>query len=95
MEENGHVFQFSLYKNSVIEHGKDGINKFYRFLAKNHSNKNYFEVKGIDCNFEEQTHVGLSKITTFNKYNVDILGNMHRVEKEELQLEFKIDNKMI
>ncbi len=96
LEGNCQEFCFSLYKNSIIELGDKEEIRMYRFLSKNHNTKNYFEVKGIDAEFSKQTYVGLTKkIKICNKYNVDILGNLYKVEVEDLKLEFSLDNKMI
>lgn len=96
LEENGHEFRLSFYANDIIEFGDNDKTSIFKFLAKNHSAKNYFEVKGIDKKLDKQTYVGLTKTTTIcRKYNVDMLGNMYPIEKEALVLEFKLDNKMI
>ena len=94
---NGLEFKYSFYKNNIIELiNKDGKTEIFRFLSKSHSNKNYFEVKYIDKKEDERIYRGITrKIQTVNKYNVDILGNLHKVEEERLKLEFKLDNKMI
>lgn len=96
LKENSQEFCFSLYKNSIIELGNDKeINK-YRFLAKNHSSKNRFEVKEINKTLNKQKHITLKKdFNICNKYHVDILGNMYKIQKEKLKLEFKLDNDKI
>lgn len=96
LEKNNHEFMFSLYKNDIFEIGNEnGIEK-YRFLAKNHSNKNMFEYKFIDKKTQKQMFITAKKDTTiFRKINVDILGNEHRINKEKFILKFKLDNKMI
>jgi len=96
LKEKHISFRFSLYKNSILELiGVDG-STIYRFLAKSHNAKNYFEVKGLDKAFKKQVYIGITKkIHTCNKYNVDILGNVHKVEKEPLILQFQLDNMMI
>ena len=96
LELNGHEFRFSLYKNNVIRYGSEENIEFFRFLSKSHANKNTFEVKFLDKKTTKQTYRRLKKDTTiFEKYNVDILGNMNKVENEKLKLEFSLDNKMI
>ena len=97
LESNGYEFRFSLYKNEVIEIGDESGTEFYRFLSKNSAAKNTFEVKPIEKNkYEKQKAVTAKKTSNiFNKYNVDILGNMYKVVKEPLKLEFKLDNKMV
>ena len=96
LEKNGHVFKFSLYKNSIIGMGNlDGI-EMWRFLAKSHNNKNTFEVKSINKKDDKRIYKSLNKnISKFYKYNVDTLGNMYRVENEKIKLEFSLDNNMI
>ena len=96
LEKNNHEFRFSLYKNDVIEIGNDEGRELYRFLAKNHASKNVFEVKYLDRKNEKQIYITAKKSTNyFVKYNVDILGNIHKIQKEKLKLEFVLDNKMI
>lgn len=98
LEENGHEFCFSLYKNDIFE--MDEVEETppvkWRFLAKNHANKNYFEVKSTCETLTGQKHVGLTKkIKSVTKINTDILGYEHRIKKEKLKLKFKLDNDKI
>ena len=84
---NEHEFCFSLYKNNIIEFGEDSnnLNK-YRFLSKVESGKNIIEVKPINKPKAEDarfTPTIKKNITIFNKYNVDILGNMYKVYIEK------------
>lgn len=97
LQQTGFEFIYSFYKNSIIELvDKDGVSNIHRFHSKSHNNKNYFETKGITEKFKKQTYTGITgKIAKVYKYNVDILGNHHKVEKEKLILTFSLDNKMI
>lgn len=96
IQESGYEFIYSFYKNNIIELVKEDKSEIHRFLSKNHNAKNYFEIKGITGKFEKQTFIGISKdVRKVYKYNVDILGNMYKIEKEKLKLSFSLDNKMI
>lgn len=95
LESNGYEFRISTYRNNIIEFGSEELQK-YRFMAKNHNAKNKFEVKDVDKVTNKRTFKGLTqKLNHCVKYNVDILGNEHKIVKEPLKLEFKLDNKMI
>lgn len=96
LEQLNIEFKFSLYRDNIVELVKEDSSEKYRFVAKNHNHKNYFEVKYIDTKISKRVFVSVSKqVQHCFKYNVDILGNEHKIENEKLVLEFKLDNKMI
>ncbi|MGL4383088.1 MAG: type II CRISPR RNA-guided endonuclease Cas9, partial [Bacilli bacterium] len=94
---NGHEFRFSLYNNDLVCFGDDIESSItWRFMAKNQSEKNRFEVKKVDCVSEGQIRRTFTKqIKYVVKVNTDILGNQYIINKEKLKLHFNVDNDKI
>lgn len=82
-------FMFSFHRNEIVVLEKDGNSNLYKFIAVNNDNNNQVEVKLYDSITSKQTILSIGKkITKILKYNVDVLGNMYKVENEVLKLEF-------
>lgn len=85
--DNSFEFQFSLYKNDLFSFYKNGNLFHYIFRGDNNPRQNKIEVDYIYKNKEKRAE-GLLTPSTFNhicKYNVDILGNKYKVEKENFK----------
>ena len=85
----GFEFQFSLFKNDIIEYEKKGRVYRERFLSRTMPNdRNYIETKPINrAKFEKQNLVGLSKTTMIRKYRTDIMGNYYACGNEKFSRE--------
>lgn len=100
LNANGHEFCYSLYRNNIIgiieEDDTDKEVKFFRYHGKNHSMKNRFEYKRIDGIDVSRKYLTFNRrIQECYKYNVDILGNYYKIDKEPLRMAFPLDNEMI
>lgn len=94
MNSLGYEFKFSLYKNDFILYEKKGEEYIERFLSRTMpKQKNYIETKPLDkSKFNKQNLIGLSKTKKIIKINVDVLGNMHFLNKEKFSLRVILDN---
>ena len=84
---------FTLYKDSIIKVENEyiryaGINKlkygiiYYKTIDQSKIFKNDKEVT--------QPYVNIKNATIFEKYNVDVLGNMHKSVNETCKLEIEM-----
>ncbi len=89
LERLGIIYQFSLYKNDLLEYEKNGQCYVERFLSRTMpQNMNYIETKPVDrAKFEKQHPVGLAKTTRILKIRTDILGNRYYCSREKFSLE--------
>ena len=89
LERLGIIYQFSLYKNDLLEYEKNGVSYVERFLSRTMpQNMNYIETKPVDrAKFEKQHPVGLAKTTRILKIRTDILGNRYYCSREKFSLE--------
>lgn len=92
LEALGFQYQFSLYKNDIIEYELNGEFYIERFLSRTKpKSKNYIETKPIDApKFEKRHQIGLGKTKSIRKIRLDILGNRYYCDKEKFTLE--VDN---
>lgn len=82
-------FLFSLNRNNIIRIIDDKGDNFYKFIATNNDNSNVIEVKKIERKTEKQTMITIGRKTKcLEKYNVSIIGEYSKVEKEVLKLEW-------
>ncbi|WP_106494556.1 type II CRISPR RNA-guided endonuclease Cas9 [Lentibacillus sp. Marseille-P4043] len=82
--DDTYEFQFSLYKNDMFSFVKDDEKMIRVFRGDTNPRQNKIEVDYIYKRKEKQVE-GTFAPSTFshiNKYNVDILGNTYKVEKE-------------
>lgn len=84
----GYEFQFSLYRDDIIEYEKNGDIYLERFLSRTKpQQRNYIETKPVDApKFEKRHQVGLSKTKVIRKISTDILGNRYKCGKEKIIL---------
>ena len=85
LKEHGFEFQFSFFKNDIIEYERNGQVYRERFLSRTKPKKrNCIETKPLDrAKFENRNVVGLAKTTMIKKYRMDIRGNYYVCEKEK------------
>jgi CRISPR-associated endonuclease Csn1 len=85
--DDSYEFQFSLYKNDRISYEKDGVYTERVFRGDNNPRQNIIEVDYIYKKKEERKEGLLtpSTIKNFYKYNVDVLGNTYKIEKENFK----------
>lgn len=78
-------FQFSLYQNDLFEFEKDGVTVERVFRGDNNPRQNKIEVDYTFKKKAEQKEGFLAPSTISNavKYNVDVLGNRHKVVEEK------------
>ena len=74
----------------VYSNFHDGIHpELLKFTATNNDNTNQIEVKPIDFYYKKQALPAIgSKVIKMDKYVTDVLGNLYKVEKSSLKLEF-------
>lgn len=80
-------FQFSLYKNDLISFEKNGDLHFRIFRGDGMPRQNIIEIDYVYKKKQERKEGFLSPSTLKNiaKYNVDILGNTYKIEKENFK----------
>lgn len=85
--DDTYEFQYSLHKNELISYVKDGEKHFRIFRGDNNPRRNVIEVDYLWKRKEKQGlgFLTLSTITDLVKYNVDVLGNTYRIEKENFK----------
>lgn len=88
--DKSYEFQFSLYKNDLFSYEKDGEQYFRIFRGDNNPRQNRIEVDYVwkTKNTQKEGLLYPSSISNIKKYNVDILGNTYKIEKE------KFDNRL-
>ena len=80
MDEN-YIFKFSLYHHDLVhikEKGKDAKFLYYVSMDISVASATFLEHYG-----KEQIRKGIQGLEIFEKYEVDLLGNYHKVRKEE------------
>lgn len=75
-------FVFSLYKNDTFSYEKDGEEFFRIFRGDNDTIKNKIEVNCIDKPNRNRQMLYMNSVKNLTKYNVDVLGNQHKISKE-------------
>jgi len=87
--DDSYEFQFSLYKNDLFSFEKNGEQFFRVFRGDNNPRQNKIEVNYVDKpkKKEERKYCFLapSTFSHVNKYNVDVLGNTYKIEKESFK----------
>ncbi|MBR2137869.1 MAG: hypothetical protein IJ966_01010, partial [Bacilli bacterium] len=79
-------FVLSMNKNDIISITRNGETNMYRFCGVSNDR---VEMKLIDRKTDPRIRFEISKnVSKIEKYNVDVLGNMYKVDKEDLKLEF-------
>ncbi|MBW8350706.1 type II CRISPR RNA-guided endonuclease Cas9 [Bacillus sp. IITD106] len=80
-------FQMSLYKNDLFSFEKDEKNKLRIFRGDGMPRQNIIEVEYVEKKKQERKEGFLSPSTLKNiyKYNVDVLGNTYKIEKENFK----------
>lgn len=102
--DNEYSYQFSLYRNDVFKLDtkmKDGTveSNLWRFVATNNDITNkleirptirhkYFDASNSKEVIQKMITIG-NNIVNLTKYNVDVLGNMYKIDKEDLIFEFE------
>ena len=80
MDEN-YEFKFSLYPNDLIKIKKKGENEQFLYYQSTHRGTG--AINTITVNGEEKkTGIGAKTLEIFEKYEVDMLGNISKVKKE-------------
>lgn len=82
--DDTYEFQLSLYKNDLFSFEKNGEKYLRIFRGDNNPRQNQIEV-GYNFKRKEKQSEGFFVPSTFSrvdKYNVDVLGNTYKVEKE-------------
>lgn len=85
--DNTFEFQFSLYKNDLFSYEKNDEKFFRIFRGDAMPRQNKIEVDYVWKKKKQQKEGFLAPSTISNavKYNVDVLGNTHKVEKEKFK----------
>ncbi|XJZ27776.1 type II CRISPR RNA-guided endonuclease Cas9 [Bacillota bacterium Lsc_1132] len=85
--DDTYEFQFSLYKNDLFSFEKNGKLEYRIFRGDSMPRQNKIEVDYVYKKKKEQKEGFLAPSTISNavKYNVDVLGNTYKVEKENFQ----------
>lgn len=78
-------FQFSLYKNDRFSFEKDDQYVERIFRGDNNPRTNRIEVEFIDRKTKNQNLIYISSLKNIVKYNVDVLGNTYKIEKENFK----------
>ena len=79
-------FVLSVNKNDIISITRNGESTMYRFCGVSNDR---VEMKLIDRKTDPRIRFEISRnVSSIEKYNVDVLGNMYKVDKEDLKLEF-------
>ncbi len=82
-------FLFSLYRNNIIRIVDDKDEKYYKFIATNDDIRNQIEVQNIERKTEKRTRLTIGQKTQIlQKFNVSVLGEYSKVEKEVLKLQW-------
>ena len=79
--DESYNFRFSLYSNDLVvikKKGKDAIIGYYTSTHRGTGAINLI----ADDNSEKYEGIGVQNLEIFDKYEVDILGNYHKVKKE-------------
>ncbi len=85
--DESYEFQLSLYKNDLFSYEKQGETNFRVFRGDAMPRQNKIEVDFVHKRKEEQKEGFLAPSTLSNivKYNVDVLGNTYKIEKENFK----------
>lgn len=82
-------FICSFYRGNIIRYLKNDSWYEYKFLTVNNDVTNSIEVKLIDQKTPKQMMITISNdIKEIEKYNVDVLGEKYKINKEILKLEW-------
>ncbi|WP_075980022.1 type II CRISPR RNA-guided endonuclease Cas9 [Bacillus massilinigeriensis] len=86
--DDSYEFQFSLYKNELFSYEKNGELFFRIFRGDSMPRQNKIEMDYVYKRKAEQKDGFLAPSTLSNlvKYNVDVLGNTYKVEKENFKI---------
>ena len=81
MTEEYH-FQFSLYRNDLVRIKKKGEKALYAYYVSTHRGTGAINL--ISVNGEtKKDGVGVKGLEMFEKYQVDVLGKISKIKKEE------------
>lgn len=87
--DDSYEFLFSLYRNDLFSVERKGITSEYIFIGDNNPRNNVIEVDYVykkRNSKEERIRFTIGRtISNITKYNVDVLGNRYKVEKEEFK----------
>ncbi|MGF7127030.1 CRISPR-associated endonuclease Csn1 [Natronobacillus azotifigens] len=85
--DDSYTFQLSLYKNDRFSYEKNGEVFERVFRGDNNPRQNKIEVDFVNRKKQEQKEGFLapSTIQRIYKYNVDVLGNTYKIEKEKFK----------
>ncbi|MFX0561208.1 type II CRISPR RNA-guided endonuclease Cas9 [Tepidibacillus infernus] len=86
--DDSYEFQFSLYKNDRFSFEKNGEYFERIFRGDNNPRQNIIEVDYVYKKKEDRKEGLLSPSTLNNicKYNIDVLGNTYKIEKEKFKI---------
>ena len=79
--DESYNFRFSLYSNDLVIIKKKGKEIIIGYYASTHRGTGAINLIAHD-NSERYESIGVQSLETFDKYEVDILGNYHKVKKE-------------
>ena len=85
--DDSYEFKFSLYSNDLIGikyNEKDDV-EFYYYSATDRSSAGlvcFKHDKSLLDNGKKEQKIGVKNLATFDKYEVDVLGNYHKVKRE-------------
>ena len=79
---NDYQFQFSLYPNDLVKIKKKGEKEFYAYYTGTDRSAAAINLLKVDGS-EKIRGIGIKNLETFEKYQVDILGNISKIKKEK------------
>ena len=79
--DESYNFRFSLYSNDLVVTKKKGKEIVIGYYASTHRGTGAINLIAHD-NSEKYEGIGVQNLEVFDKYEVDILGNYHKVKKE-------------
>lgn len=75
-------FRFSLYPNDLIKLKKKNEKEFFGYYVSTHRRTGAINLLSVDGK-EKIEGIGVQRLEMFEKYQVDILGNISKVNKEK------------
>ena len=79
--DESYNFRFSMYSNDLVAVKKKGKEIIIGYYASTHRGTGAINLIAHD-NSEKYEGIGVQNLEIFDKYEVDILGNYHKVKKE-------------
>lgn len=77
-----YIFKFSLYPNDLVKIKKKNESEFYGYYVGTDRSSASIEVIAHDAS-KQLRGIGVKRLEIFEKYQVDILGNISKVKKEK------------